>query len=112
MKAHVFLNEGDDHFSGWRPTHAGDLKLGATLTFPEYDDAYAALELVFEVCNGADPESEMLWYTHGHRSFSVGDVVVLERDGVQVPWTCDALGWTALSAGTVRVHPTEVPAPK
>lgn len=104
MKAYVYLNNGDLHFDGWQPAHAGSIELAAVLTFPEYDDAHAALELVFQVCNGADPQSEALWYVHGHRSFSVGDVVLLERDGAQTAWACDSFGWTSLPAETVRVY--------
>lgn len=109
MKAYVYLNNAEHSFFGWKPEHAGSLELGGVLTLGDRDD-WNALEDVFQVCNGADPQSEALWYIHGNRSLSVGDVVLLERDGRQQAWSCDSTGWTALPDGVVRVFP--VPAPK
>lgn len=110
MKAYVYLNNAEHSFSGWKPEHAGQLDMRGVLEFSDYDDAHQALELVFQVCNGADPQSDVLWYDHGNRSLSVGDVVLLDRDGAQQAWSCDSTGWTLLPAGTVQV--LEVPVPK
>lgn len=110
MKAYVHLNNAEHSFFGWKPEHAGSLDMGGVLTFSDNHTDHAALELVFQVCNGADPQSEALWYIHGNRSLSVGDVVLLDRAGAQQAWSCDSLGWTPLPDGVVKV--VEVSAPK
>lgn len=104
MRAHVYLNNGDGNFFGYKPEHLESLHRGAVLTMPEYPDPIQALELVFQVCNGADPQSEVLWYMHGNRSLSVGDVVALEIDGCLEAWSCDSMGWSRIE------FPTQVPA--
>ena len=52
-----------------------------------------ALEVVFQICNGGDPQSDVMYYSRGpFRSLSVGDVV--ELDGVR--WLCESFGWLEL----------------
>jgi hypothetical protein len=84
-----------------------ELKPAVELKFPDYDDDIDALELVFQVCNGGDPQSDVIWYDHGLRSLSVGDVVVLMTDDYQDQrtYTCDASGWTRLAGAPLHIFP-------
>ena len=116
MKAYVYLNEHDGHFWGWRPEHRGSLELGGSVNIGEGRGLsdHDALELVFNFCNGGDPESDQ-WYVNletgrDNRSLSVGDVVLLVDDAGQRPYACASAGWDKLPEGHLRV--TEVPAAK
>ena len=94
MKTHIYLNEGDGNFFGYVPSkHAPHLKYVTAFTQPDARDDIAALELAFQVGNGADPESDVLYYNHGVRSISVGDVIAIERDGALTAFACASMGW-------------------
>lgn len=102
MRAYVYLNDGDDHWDGWKPEHMGALHLAGYVVVPD-GEPVQMLEKVFQFCNGMDPQSDVGWYAHGFRSLSVGDVVLLEADGAQVAWACERSGWKRLPAGVLRV---------
>lgn len=104
MKAHCYLNDAPDNFFGFKPEHMGKLRFITTLSMDDTRDDTGALEAVFAVGNGADPESDTLWYNnYGARSFSVGDVAVIERDGVFTTYACESMGWTKYKGEPVRV---------
>lgn len=96
MKAYVYTNDGEDNFFGYKSEHAGSLHLGAILDPPDSEDPIHTLETIFAVCNGADPQSDVLWYMHGNRSLSVGDVIAFEIDGCLEAWSCDSMGWSRI----------------
>lgn len=110
MRAYVYLNEAEDHFFGWRPEHMDRLELAGEFRLQDdgQDDLFF-LEYVFAVCNGMDVSSHDLWYAHGNRSLSVGDVIVLVNDGIQVTWVCDPFGWTKLLEQPILVLPVQLP---
>lgn len=107
MKVHVFLNEGPDHFFGYNSLTA-DLKL-ALVDEADPDNAPVTVEddvwildTYFEWLN-ADPElvvAAEIWRREGHRSLSVGDVIVLDGERA---YACAPLGWDRLEDGAVRV---------
>jgi hypothetical protein len=97
VKAVPLLNDEPGHFDGYLPEHAPKLRTTRTLRTAATDD-FAALETVFQVCNGADPQSDVNWYVYGYRSLSVGDVVQLADDDGSNPraYACARYGWDAL----------------
>ena len=102
----VYLNEGDDHFFGFNTYAPARLHQAAHFNLEILDQAPAdavvpgALEIVFEQLN--IPRPQRAWALHyrlaGHRSFSVGDAVVLG----ETAWACASVGWTPISADELR----------
>jgi len=102
----VYLNEGGDHFFGFNTHAPARLHQAAHFDLEILDQAPAdavvpgALEIVFEQLN--IPRPQHAWALHyrlaGHRSLSVGDVVMLG----ETAWACDSVGWTPISADELR----------
>lgn len=95
----VYLNEGPGHFDGF---HAEPAELYAAGSFaltlpdrPHQDDVTAALNTVFRELN-MDPTTEWAqqYRRAGHRSLSVGDVIVIG----ETAWACASFGWKLISA--------------
>ena len=93
VKTHILINEADGNFFGYKPEHADKLKYVTAFTQPDDRGDITALEMAFQVGNSADPESDVLYYNHGVRSISVGDVILIERNGAFTGFACASLGW-------------------
>lgn len=97
MKVRVLLNDGPGRFQPFIPATA-ELREAVVQGWSAPDDGLTVwdiLESLFAFCNGQDPQSE-LWYVHGNRSLSVGDVVVLETNEGPHAYACDRSGWSHL----------------
>ena len=102
----VYLNDADDHFFGFNVYAPARLRHAAHFDLPLLDHtpvqcaAPGALELIFEQLNIAAPQHSWAadYRRAGHRSLSVGDVVVL----AETAWACAPVGWTAISAEELR----------
>ena len=102
----VYLNEGDDHFFGFNTHAPARLYQAAQFDLEILDEAPAgavvpgALESVFEQLNVRRPQHSwaLRYRLAGHRSLSVGDVVVLGENS----WACASVGWTPISADQLR----------
>ncbi|GAB4667208.1 hypothetical protein MAHJHV30_48360 [Mycobacterium avium subsp. hominissuis] len=102
----VYLNDGEHQFLGFN-THA-PARLYQAVQFDLEIIDYApadtvvpgALEIVFEQLNIARPQHPWVlrYRLAGHRSLSVGDVVVLG----ETAWACNSVGWTPISADELR----------
>jgi hypothetical protein len=93
VKTHIYLNDHPDHYAGFKPEHINSLTRVTGFTMPDSRSDNDALESAFQVGNGADPESDSLYYSHGVRSISVGDVIVVERETGNVMYGCASFGW-------------------
>lgn len=110
LRTTVYLNHAHARFFGFNETTAQlrmaesfDLELPGHLTGSAVVDA--ALNVVFEQLNIDDPEHiwALRYRLAGHRSLSVGDVVVTG----ETAWVVAPIGWKpisadALTAGIVR----------
>jgi hypothetical protein len=97
----VYLNEPGNQLAGFGKLAPAKLYAAASFTLPLSGPAHAeqvkaALETVFEQLNIDDPDQPWaIQYRHDvHRSFSVGDVVVIGETG----WACAPTGWDLLTA--------------
>jgi hypothetical protein len=97
----VYLNNA--HLQSLGFGHFEPAKLYAAAGFsltvagqPSTEQVKAALELVFEQLNIDDPDQPwaLTYRLAGHRSLSVGDVVVIG----ETAWACEASGWDLLTA--------------
>ena len=97
----VYLNDGDDHFSGFNryapPNCAkppGSTSKSSSRAYPARDPG--ALEIVFEQLNIPSPHHSwaIAYRRAGQRSLSVGDVVVIG----ETAWACASSGWDLLTA--------------
>lgn len=100
----VYLNHAHAPFFGFDETTAQlriaqsfDLELHDHLTGSAVVDA--ALNVVFEQLNIDDPEHiwALRYRLAGHRSLSVGDVVVIG----ETAWVVAPIGWKPISAATL-----------
>lgn len=100
----VYLNHAHARFFGFNETTAQlriagsfDLELAEPLTGPALVDT--ALDVVFEQPNIDDPEHPwaLRYRLAGHRSLSVGDVVVIG----DTAWVVAPIGWKPISAATL-----------
>lgn len=108
IHATVYLNESPDHFFGYTE---GDLLITAAVF--DVDDAavtartadgvpMAALELIFRELN-LEPTVDWSerYRADGHRSLSVGDVVVLG----ETAWAVASCGWNPVSLTAKQIIP-------
>ncbi len=102
----VYLNDGDHHFLGFNTYAPARLRQAAHFDLHILDHVPAehlgagALEIVFEQLNIPYPQHTWAidYRRAGHRSLSVGDVVVLG----ETAWACAAVGWTPITADELR----------
>ncbi|OSC20882.1 hypothetical protein B8W69_28790 [Mycobacterium vulneris] len=102
----VYLNQGVDHFLGFDVHAPARLHQAARFDLEILDQAPSAaavpgaLEIIFEQLNIARPQHPwaLRYRLAGHRSLSVGDVVVLG----ETAWACASVGWTPISADQLR----------
>lgn len=102
----VYLNDGPNQFFGFDP--AGPARLRQVSRFdvelaaqvPAEHITAGLLEVVFEQLNIEGPEHQWArdYRTHGYRSLSVGDVVVVG----ETAWACAPVGWQRLD--TEQLH--------
>ncbi|KQH79848.1 hypothetical protein AO501_08360 [Mycobacterium gordonae] len=97
----VYLNESPDRLwglstpvpTGLRQAASFDLEIGDDLTGQAL--IHAAHRIVFEQLNIDNPTATwaLRYRLAGHRSFSVGDVMVIG----ETAWLCEPVGWTCLT---------------
>lgn len=104
----VYLNDGHLHLLGFGADGPAQLRAAAsfTLDMAPFLSAFpgqplsrivkTALETVFEQLNIDDPTTEwaLKYRLAGHRSLSVGDVVVIG----ETAWACANSGWDLITA--------------
>lgn len=97
----VYLNEGRLQILGFGAEGPAQLRAAASFTLdmagqPSSETVKAALETVFEQLNIDDPTAEwaLKYRLAGHRSLSVGDVVVIG----ETAWACADRGWDLITA--------------
>ena len=97
----VYLNEGAHQFHGFGVLAPAKLAAAAGFTLtvsgqPSTEQVKACLETVFEQLNIDDPDQPwaLKYRLAGHRSLSVGDVVVIG----ETAWACAPSGWDLLTA--------------
>lgn len=98
----VYLNDGDDHFSGFNRYAPAKLREAARFDLEILDHVPTqhvipgALEIVFEQLNIPSPHHSwaIAYRRAGQRSLSVGDVVVIG----ETAWACASSGWDLLTA--------------
>jgi hypothetical protein len=100
----VYLNHPAGRWFGFNPASAVlrcaatfDLELADHLRGPALVEA--ARDVVFEQLNIEEPEQiwALSYRLAGHRSLSVGDVVVIG----ETAWTVEPIGWKPLAATTL-----------
>lgn len=104
LRTTVYLNHAHARFFGFNDTTA-QLRMAETfdLDLPEHLTGAAlvdvALNVVFEQLNIDDPEHiwALRYRLAGHRSLSVGDVVVTG----ETAWVVAPIGWKPISAATL-----------
>jgi hypothetical protein len=91
-------------FMGYRPGQA--LSRAAAFEMPLYDrgvgrGVVSLLDLVFEQLNVDDPDAAWAvdYRNRGHRSLSVGDVVVVGEQA----WACEPAGWKPVAVEASQV---------
>ncbi len=102
----VYLNDGEHHLFGFNIHAPARLYEAAQFDLEILDHAPAgavvpgALEIIFEQLNISRPQHSwaLRYRLAGHRSLSVGDVVVLG----ETAWACSSVGWTPVSADELR----------
>lgn len=102
----VYLNDGDYQLLGFNTYAPARLRQAAHFDLHILDHVPAehvgpgGLEIVFEQLN--IPHPQYTWAIDyrraGHRSLSVGDVVVLG----ETAWECAAVGWAPITADELR----------
>lgn len=97
----VYLNEGAYQSHGFGQLAPAKLAAAAGFALavadqPSTEQIKASLELVFEQLNIDDPDQPwaLKYRLAGHRSLSVGDVVVIG----ETAWACASSGWELLTA--------------
>lgn len=104
LRTTVYLNEAPGSFFGFDTERAilnmaasFDLDIADHLTVPAAVEA--ARETVFEQLNIDEPDHTWAQYYRlaGHRSLSVGDVVVIG----ETAWVVAPIGWKPISAATL-----------
>ena len=97
----VYLNDGVLQSFGFGDQAPAQLHAAASFTLdmagqPHPDHLKAALETVFEQLNIDDPTAiwALKYRLAGHRSLSVGDVVVIG----ETAWACADSGWNLITA--------------
>ena len=97
----IYLNEGTGHFEGFRQSTPAQLHAASSFTLtlaqaPTQHHSTDALRSIFTELNIDDPTT--LWAqqyrTAGHRSLSVGDVVVIG----ETAWALQSDGWSLITA--------------
>lgn len=101
----VYLNNGAHQSHGFGELAPAQLAAAAGFTLtvagpPSTEQIKACLELVFEQLNIDEPDQPwaLKYRLAGHRSLSVGDVVVIG----ETAWACASTGWELLTAE--RLH--------
>jgi hypothetical protein len=97
----VYLNDGHLQMLGFGAHGPAQLRAAASFTLaaaghPHPDAVTAALETVFAQLNIDHPDQPwaLKYRLAGHRSLSVGDVVVIG----ETAWACAPSGWDLLTA--------------
>ena len=97
----VYLNDADASFLGFNRAAPAHLRAAATFNLPIPTDTRpqqtalnAALEHIFDELN-CEPTTTWAtgWRHAGHRSLSVGDVVVIG----ETAWAVASIGWNPIS---------------
>lgn len=102
----VYLNHGAHQSHGFGELEPAKLAAAAGFTLtvagpPSTEQIKASLELIFEQLNidDADQPWALKYRLAGHRSLSVGDVVVIG----ETAWACASSGWELLTAERLHV---------
>lgn len=97
----VYLNDADASFLGFNRAAPARLRAAATFNLPiptgarpQQTAVHAALERIFDELNCEPTTSWAAGWRHaGHRSLSVGDVVVIG----ETAWAVASIGWNPIS---------------
>ncbi len=121
MNVTVLLNQGRDHWAGWKSGHPLTVATRLQLDLPDHIDPYEALEIVWAITNSYPPtpgfpegelhgpaanfpEEVAAYRRGGNRSVSVGDVVLLDGQ----PWAVASFGWDRLGREQVGADAIEI----
>lgn len=93
----IYLNDGEDHFYGFRNTFANKPELTMVYSFETSFPApnmHMILDWCFHEFNVGTGEHAKVYRDKQLRSLSVGDVVVVG----ETAWACESLGWSPVSS--------------
>ena len=100
MLIKIYLNDGEDHFFGFRNKFANSPELTMVYSFEVSEwpgvrpDIHAALAWVFMEFNSGEGKFANEYRAKRLRSLSVGDVVTIG----ETAWACESVGWSAVSS--------------
>lgn len=95
MTVSIYLNDGEDHFFGFKNDFANSPELTKVWQGPiEVTNVKECLELVFEQTNIRTKDLGKHYAAKGLRSISVGDVVVVG----ETAWSCESSGWLPITS--------------
>lgn len=102
MKIKIYMNDGEDHFYGFKNKFANSPELTMVHSleisemFPHVAserEMLAVLEWVFQEFNIGEGPQAQAYRAKMLRSVSVGDVVVIG----ETAWACESVGWTRIT---------------